>query len=74
MSAPTWDTERAATLARKAYRFVADAHPKEAGFEALDEYTAAAWRAERAGDLEAFEDALRAMMRTALEAKRRRAA
>ena len=74
MSRPTWDTERAATLARNAYRYVATVYPEEAGYERLDEHTEAAYQAERAGDLEAFEDALRGLMRTALEAKRRRAA
>ena len=69
MSAPTWDTERAATLARKAYRFTADVLPAEAGYRALDEHTDAAYQAERAGDLDAFEDALRGLMRAALEAK-----
>jgi hypothetical protein len=64
-----WDTEGAETLARKAYRFVATVCPSEAGYAALDKYTGAAYQAERAGDLEAFEDALRAMMRTALEVK-----
>lgn len=67
-----WDTERAATLARKAYRFVATTHPREAGYEALDEHTDAAYEAERAGDLEAFEDALRELMQTALEVKAER--
>ncbi len=28
MSVPTWDTERAATLARRAYRYVARATPQ----------------------------------------------
>jgi hypothetical protein len=69
MRAPTWDTERAAAMARKAYRYVATVHPREAGYEALDEYTDAAHEAEAAGDLDAFEDALRALMRTALEAR-----
>jgi hypothetical protein len=64
-----WETERAATLARKAYRYVAKVYPKGEGCEALDAYTQAAYEAERAGSLAAFEDALRGMMQTALEAR-----
>ena len=69
MSSPVWDTERAAMLARKAYRYVARVYPREAGYELLDEHIDAAHEAQDAGDLEAFEDALRAMMRMALEVK-----
>jgi hypothetical protein len=69
-----WDTERAATLARKAYRYVAAIYPSDASLEPLDIHQDAALQAQAAGDFDAYEDALREMMRAALEAKRRRAA
>jgi hypothetical protein len=69
MSAPTWDTERAATLARKAYRYVARVYPSDAPLEPLNVHEDAALQAQAAGDFDAYEDALRAMMRAALEVK-----
>jgi hypothetical protein len=70
-----WDAERAFERARVAYRFVADVYTKGTGYEPLDAHTAAAHEAERGGNMEAFEDALRDLMRTAKrEASRERAA
>jgi hypothetical protein len=68
MSGP-WDTRRAATLARKAYRYVGRVYPSDASLESLGVHQDAALEAQRHGDVEAYEDALREMMRTALEAK-----
>jgi hypothetical protein len=65
----SWDTERAATLARKAYRYVARVYLSDESLEPLDVHQDAALQAQAAGDFDAYEDALRAMMRTALEAK-----
>jgi hypothetical protein len=67
--AVAWDTERAATLARKAYRFVASVYPSDAPLELLNFHEDAALKAQAAGDFDAYEDALRSMMRTALEVK-----
>ena len=72
MSAPVWDTERAATLARKAYRYLARVYPTDAPLEPLNVHEDATLKAQAAGDFDAYEDALRAMMRTALEAKMER--
>jgi hypothetical protein len=72
MSAPVWDTERAATLARKAYRYLARVYPTDAPLEPLNVHEDAALKAQAASDFDAYEDALRAMMRTALEAKMER--
>jgi hypothetical protein len=70
-----WDKERAFERARTAYRYVAEVYPRGTGYEPLDAHTAAAWEAERTGDMEAFEDALRNLMRAAKrEAVRERAA
>ena len=75
MSAPAWDTERAAELASKAYSYVGKVYPKAAGYDRLDEYTEAAHAAQDAGDFAAFEDALRELMRAARrEALKRRGA
>jgi hypothetical protein len=73
--APAWDTERAAELASKAYSYVGKVYPKAAGYDRLDEYTEAAHAAQDAGDVAAFEDALRELMRAARrEALKRRGA
>jgi hypothetical protein len=69
-----WDAELAFERARMAYRYVAANFPDEADLEVLSPFTAAAHEAERAGDMEAFEDALRSLMRAAkAEAMRERA-
>ena len=69
-----WDADLAFERARIAYRYVAANFPDEADLEVLAPYTNAAHEAERAGDMEAFEDALRQLMRAARsEAMRERA-
>jgi hypothetical protein len=74
VSAPAWPAERAAELAQRAYRYVADTYPREAGYDRLDALTEAAYQAERAGDFPAFTEALRelcrAARRVAFEARR----
>jgi hypothetical protein len=72
MSALAWDTERAATLARKTYRYLVKTMPRDANLDVLAPHEDAALEAQAAGDFDAYEDALRAMMRTALEAKMER--
>ena len=75
MSAPAWDTEKAAELATQAYGYVAKVYPKAAGYDRLDEYTEAAYAAQDDGDFAAFEDALRKLMQAAKrEAVKRRGA
>jgi hypothetical protein len=69
-----WDTELAFERARTAYRYVAANFPESSDLEVLAPYTAAALEAERAEDMESFEDALRELMRAAkAEAMRERA-
>ena len=69
-----WDTERAFERARVAYRYVAANFPDSADLEILAPYTAAAHEAERAGDMAAYEYALRELMRAARNEARRFAA
>jgi hypothetical protein len=75
MSRPgIWDADLAFERARMAYRYVAATFPESSDLEVLAPYTAAAHEAERDGDMEAFEDALRSLMRAAkAEAMRERA-
>ncbi len=75
MSRPgIWDADLAFVRARTAYRYVAATFPESSDLEVLAPYTAAAHEAERDGDMEAFEDALRGLMRaTRAEAMRRKA-
>ena len=69
-----WDAELAFERARVAYAYVVATFPDSADLEVLAPFTNAAHEAERAGDMEAFEDALRELMRTArAEAMRERA-
>ena len=69
-----WDAELAFERARVAYRYVAANFPDSADLEVLAPFTNAAHEAERAGDMAAFEDALRQLMRAArAEAMRERA-
>jgi hypothetical protein len=74
VSAPAWDTERAAELATQAYGYVAEVYPRGAGYDRLAEYTEAAHDAQDTGDYPAFEEALRelcrAARRVAFEARR----
>ena len=70
-----WDADLAFERARVAYRYVAANFPNSADLEILGPYTAAAHDAERRGDMPAYLDALRVLMRAAKrEAKRERAA
>ena len=71
-----WDTERAAELARKAYRYAAEHYPPEAPLEPLGRADMAVLEAEEAGDWPAYVEALRELMRTAKREaiKRERAA
>ena len=64
-----WDTEKAETLARKFYRFVAAVYPSDPPLEPVNAHEDAALQAQAAGDFDAYEDALRGMMRVALETK-----
>jgi len=74
----TWDTQKAAELARTAYRYVGKVYPKDAPLEPLGRADAAVIRAEEAGDWEGYEEALRELMRTAkreaIETARKQAA
>ncbi len=75
MSRPlTWDTELASERAREAYRYVARMMPKDANLEVLASHEDAAIAAQRAADWQAYEEALREMMRTARREAQRRAA
>jgi hypothetical protein len=74
VSASAWDADLAFERARIAHRYVAANFPESADLEVLAPYTAAAREAERTGDMEAFEDALRELMRAArAEAMREKA-
>ena len=66
-----WDPELAFEGARAAYRYVEQVLPSSTGYEPLDAHTAAAWEAERTGDMRAFENALRELMRAAKAAAMR---
>jgi hypothetical protein len=71
----TWDTTKGSELARRAYAYVAATMPPDAHLDVLGEHEDAAIRAQRAGDLSVYEEALRQMCRTAKrEAVRRRRA
>jgi hypothetical protein len=65
LSASTWDTERAAELAREAYRYVARTYPPDAPLEDLGRADMAVLEAQEAGDFEAYEEALRELCRVA---------
>jgi len=69
-----WDTARGSELARQAYRYVAATIPLDANLDALTPHEDAALEAQRAGDFEAYQRALREMCRAAkreaLEARR----
>jgi hypothetical protein len=65
VSAPAWDTERAAELAATAYRYVADTYPRGVGYGPLDALTEAAHEAQDAGDFEAYRESLRELCRVA---------
>jgi hypothetical protein len=63
--AATWDAERAAELARRAYRYVAATYPEDAPLEPLGRADSAVVEAEEHGDWDAYVLALRRMMRMA---------
>jgi len=65
VSASAWDAELALERARIAYRYVAANFPESADLKVLAPYPAKAHEAERAGDMEAYEDALRELLRAA---------
>ena len=69
-----WDKERASERAREAYRYVVRTMPKDADLDALAPHEDAAIAAQRAGDWQAYEEALREMMRAAKREAQRRAA
>jgi hypothetical protein len=58
-SGARWDTERAAALAREAYRYVARTYPPGASLEPLGRADAAVLEAQEQGDWGGFEQALR---------------
>jgi hypothetical protein len=60
-----WDTETAAKKAEQAYRYVSRTLAPGADYSALDGHTEAAYEVERRGDMPAYLDALRELMRTA---------
>ena len=65
MTTPAWDTERAAELARKAYRYVARTFPPDAPLEELGRADMAVLKAQEAGDFDAYQEALRELCRVA---------
>jgi len=65
VSALAWDTEKAADLAREAYRYVARTYPPDAPLEPLGRADMAVLRAQEAGDWQAYEEALRELCRVA---------
>jgi hypothetical protein len=69
-----WDTHTAAKRAEQAYRYVSRTLPPGSDYSPLDSHTEAAYEAERAGDLAAYVEVLRALCRTARDEARREAA
>ena len=65
MSELRWDTERAALLAREAYRYVARTYPKDAPLEPIGRADLAVLEAQEAGDWQAYQEALRELCRIA---------
>jgi hypothetical protein len=74
LEAAAWDTERAAELARKAYKYVARWHPLDAPLEPLGRADMAVLEAQERRDWQAYEDALREMCGVAKREAQRRAA
>jgi hypothetical protein len=72
--AAAWDTELAAQRAREAYRYAAMVYPKGAPLEPLGRADFVVLEAEERRDWQAYEEALRELMRTAWRESRRRAA
>jgi hypothetical protein len=69
-----WEPEKALELARSAYQYVARVLPPDAALEPIGEADRAVLDAEERHDLAAYEEALRALCRTARAEARRRAA
>jgi len=63
MSSPEWDIERADLLARKALDYLEKVYPIEQGLRPLAPYHELVLAAEAAGDLAAYQNALRMWMR-----------
>jgi Flp pilus assembly protein TadB len=61
----TLDTARGSEPARRAYRYIAETMPPDADLDVLNEYEDAAIRAQRAGDFQGYQEALREMCKTA---------
>jgi hypothetical protein len=75
ISRQRWDTERAAELARPAYRYVGRMYPADAPLEPLGRADLVVLEAQERGDWAAYVSALRELMRVAKrEAIRRGAA
>ncbi len=71
----SWDSQRAAELAREAYRYVARTYPAGAPLEPLGRADLAVLEAQERGDWDGYVEGLRELMRTAKrEAIRRRRA
>ena len=73
-TAQGWDTERAAELARTAYRYVARSYPENAPLEPLGRADLAVIKAQERRDWGGYEEALRELMRTAKREALRRTA
>jgi hypothetical protein len=72
--AAAWDAERAAELARIAYRYVGRTYPKDAPLEPLGRVDMAVLEAQERRDWPGYEEALRELMRMARREAQRRAA
>jgi hypothetical protein len=70
----SWDPEKALELARKAFSYVAKALPPDATLEAIGEADRIVLDVEERHNLAGYEEALRALCRTARTEARRRAA
>jgi hypothetical protein len=66
-AAQKWDSERAAELARTAYRYVARTYPENAPLEPLGRADMAVIKAQERRDWSGYEQALREMCRLARE-------
>jgi len=64
-----WDAEKVAERTRTAYCYLVRIYPSDAPLEAPDGYQDAVLKVQATGNFDAYEDALRGMMRAALEIK-----
>jgi hypothetical protein len=69
-----WDTDLAFERARTAYRYVAANFPDSSDLEVLAPHIEAAHEAQRRGDMPAYLDAFRELMKTTRREAQRRAA